>query len=60
MINSTHKVVARLVRVETEPDKDEFYLVFEVVDQAFKAKVKENWTADIELMVIEKEKEKEE
>jgi len=55
-MTNNYKIVAKVVRMESNPDKDELFLVFEVCDEEFKAKVKANLNADIELMVIPKEK----
>jgi len=53
-MSSSYKIVAKVVRMEHDPDKDELFLVFEICDEEFKAKIKENWNDDIELMVIPK------
>lgn len=44
--------IAKAVRVEYEPRTDTVYLVFEIVDEGFKQKVKQDWTQDLELEVI--------
>lgn len=49
------KPVARAVRVEIEPSSGTYFLVFEVVDEGFKAKVKQDWTQDLELRIIGQE-----
>lgn len=47
-----NQTIAKAVRVEYEPTTDTVYLVFEIVDEGFKQKVKQDWTQDLELKVI--------
>ena len=44
--NNIH-TVARAVRLEIDPSNDNMYLVFKVVDEAFKQKVRGDWGDDI-------------
>lgn len=46
------QIVANAVRVEFNPKSDELFIVFQVVDEEFKSKIKENWMQDIELKII--------
>lgn len=48
----THDTVARAVRMEVDPLTGDLYLVFKVVDENFKQRVRENWSADVELKVL--------
>ncbi len=54
MKNEQFQILAKAVRVESDPEKNELYLVFEVVDESFKKRIKENWMDDIELKLIGK------
>ncbi len=47
-----YKTVAEAVRVEYIKEADKVFLVFEIVDEAFKKKIKEDWTQDIDLEII--------
>ena len=46
------QTVANAVRIEFNPKSDELFIVFQVVDEDFKSKIKENWMQDIELKII--------
>jgi hypothetical protein len=46
------QTVANAVRIEFNPKTDELYIVFQVVDEQFKNKIKDNWMQDIELKLI--------
>lgn len=46
--------VATAIRVEYEEKTDTVYLVFEIEDEQFKKRIKDDWTEDIELRVIDK------
>ncbi len=50
-------VVAKAIRMEIDKDTDTIYLVFEVTDQAFKKEVRENWSKNFKLQLIEDNKE---
>lgn len=49
-----YHTVATAVRVEHESDTDRVYLVFEITDEKFKRKIKDDWTQDIDLKLIDK------
>lgn len=49
---NTHDTVARAVRMEVDPLTGDLYLVFKVVDEAFKQKVREDWDQDIDLQIL--------
>ena len=49
-----YKSVATAVRVEHEENTDTVYLVFKIIDDKFKAKIKGNWTQDIDLKLVNK------
>lgn len=51
---SLYDVVATAVRVETDSNTDEMFLVFKVVDEDFKNKVKKEWYKDTSLKIIDK------
>jgi len=48
------QTVAKAIRVEHDPDSDDLFLVFEIVDDDFKRRIKRDWTDDIELKLIGK------
>ena len=48
------ETVAVVVRMEHNPDNDELFLVFQVVDEAFKNRMKKDWMEDVELKIIGK------
>ena len=45
--------VAVAVRIEHIPEHDEVFLVFKIVNERFKKRIKTDWSEDIELKVIE-------
>ena len=47
--NALYHVVAEAVRVEFDEKSGAVYLVFELTDEDFKKRIKENWTSDIEV-----------
>lgn len=49
---NTHDTVARAVRMEVDPITGDLYLVFRVIDESFKQRIRENWDADVELRVL--------
>jgi hypothetical protein len=51
----THDTVARAMRMELDPNTGDLYLVFKVVDERFKQKIREEWSKDIELKVLGKD-----
>jgi len=46
--------VAIAVRVEHEQRTDTVYLVFQITDEKFKKRIKDDWTQDIPLRLIER------
>jgi hypothetical protein len=50
-----HDTVARAIRMEIDPITGDLYLVFKVIDESFKQRVRENWINDVELMVLGKD-----
>jgi hypothetical protein len=46
--------IAKVIRVERDPYTDKIYLVFEIVDESFKKRVKEDWMQDIDVKIIGK------
>jgi hypothetical protein len=49
------QTVARAVRVEIDPVDNTTYLVFKIIDESFKQKVRENWNNDVPVVVIGKD-----
>ncbi len=49
-----YHIVAEAVRVEWEKDTDSVFLVFEIKDKKFKKQIKDDWTKDINLRVIDR------
>jgi hypothetical protein len=47
--------VARAIRMEIDPITGDLYLVFKVIDESFKQRIRENWEADVQLKVLGKE-----
>lgn len=54
-MNTPNETVARAIRMEVDPNTGDLYLVFKVIDEAFKQRVRENWGADIPLKVLGKD-----
>ena len=52
--NEQYQILAKAIRVESDPDTGELYLIFEVTDEDFKKTIKNNWLDDIELKLIGK------
>lgn len=46
-----NQTVAVAVRIEHETETDRVFLVFEIVDEKFKQRIKQDWTQDIDLKV---------
>lgn len=44
-----YKVIAEACRMES--DGGELYLVFKIIDEKFKAKIKKDWMRDIDLKI---------
>jgi hypothetical protein len=51
----THDTVARAIRMEIDPLTGELYLVFKVIDENFKQRVRDNWGQDVELKILGRE-----
>ncbi len=47
--SALYKTVGKAIRVEYDNKSGALYLVFELIDEDFKKRVKEDWNADIEL-----------
>jgi hypothetical protein len=47
--------VARATRMEIDKLTGDVYLVFKIIDERFKQKIKDNFNQDIELMIVNKE-----
>lgn len=47
------ETVAKAVRIEYEKADDKLYLVFEITDERFKQRIRNNWREDIDLRLIE-------
>ena len=45
-MNNTHKTVAKLIRLEKSKNKDDLFIVFEVIDEDFKQRIKSDWLVD--------------
>jgi hypothetical protein len=46
------KRVATAVRVEYDQNNDDTFIVFKIIDEAFKKKIRDNWDDGIELRLI--------
>jgi hypothetical protein len=51
----TFDTVARAIRMEVDPNTGDLYLVFKVIDENFKQRIRESWDADVELKVLGKD-----
>lgn len=49
---NTKNTVARAVRIEIDPNTGDMYLVFKIVDVSFKQRVRDDWSADVQLKVL--------
>lgn len=47
--------IAKVIRIERDPDTDNIYLVFKIVDEGFKQRVKQDWMQDIDVKLIGKD-----
>lgn len=52
--SALYHTVAEAVRIEYDEKSGAVYLVFELTDEDFKKRIKEDWTADIELELDDK------
>jgi hypothetical protein len=48
----TFDTVARATRMEIDPNTGDLYLVFKVIDEGFKQRVRENWSRDVQLTIM--------
>jgi hypothetical protein len=46
--------IASLIRIEYDDSSGELFLVFQVTDEDFKRRVKEDWMQDIDLKLLNK------
>ena len=46
--------VAVAVRVEHDRSDDSVFLVFKIIDEKFKSRIKKDWTQDIPMIIIDK------
>ena len=44
--------VARGVRMEVDKLNGDLYLVFKVIDESFKQRIRDNWNDDVELKLL--------
>ena len=49
-----YHAVAEAVRVEHDRSDDTVFLVFKIIDEKFKRKIKNDWTQDLPLIMIGK------
>jgi hypothetical protein len=47
-----HNTVARGIRMEVDPNTGDLYLVFKIIDEDFKQRVREDWSRDVELKIL--------
>ena len=52
------QIIAEAKRIEYNDATGQLFLVFEIVNEKMKQKLKEDWTQDIEFQLIIKESEK--
>lgn len=52
---SQYHTVANAIRVEVNTDTGEVYLVFRICDEAFKKRIRESWSDNIELELLGKD-----
>lgn len=50
-----YDTVARATRMEIDPNTGDLYLVFKVIDEGFKQRVREDWNQDVELEILGKD-----
>jgi hypothetical protein len=46
-------IVARAIRLEVDTKSNEMFLVFKIIDETFKNKVRDNWDKNLPLQVVE-------
>lgn len=49
-----YHTVAKAVRVEHDRSDDTVFLVFKIIDEKFKSRIKNDWTQDIPMIIIDK------
>lgn len=49
-----YHTVAEAVRIEHDRSDDTVFLVFRINDEKFKRKIKDDWTRDIPMIIIDK------
>ena len=47
--------VAQAIRLEVDESKDDVYIVFKIIDEQFKQKIRTNWGEDLEVKLVNKE-----
>ena len=52
MKSSNYKIVAEAVRMECDQNSGELFIVFQVIDEDFKKRIKDNWMEDIDLELV--------
>lgn len=52
---SKYETVAKAIRLEVDEGKDDVYIIFKIVDERFKQKVRDDWKEDIEVKLVNKE-----
>jgi len=50
--DSKKRTVATAVRMEYDQNNDDTFIVFKIIDEAFKKKVRDNWDGNIQLKMI--------
>lgn len=50
-----YDTVARAIRMEIDNNTGDLYLVFKIIDEDFKQKVREDWMDDIKLEILGKD-----
>jgi hypothetical protein len=54
-LNKSLLTVARAIRMELDPLTGDLYLVFKIIDNGFKQRVREDWSKDIKLKILGKD-----
>lgn len=53
-MKNIEQTVAQVVRMEHDEKTDELFLVFQIVDEGFKRRIKKDWMEDVPLKLIGK------
>lgn len=53
-MSAKYETIAKAVRIELDKKNDDIYIVFKIIDERFKKKVREDWLSDYELMIVDK------